>query len=121
MIMFYRFHTAKLYPCHGNLVHTVWTTKSVMSFSSCSQFFLQTCSLSSQIISYLMDLTFLANQKSDHASPVSDLYRLPPQLAHETPKEQELQNWTGGNLNIIMLIGMNSRFAFICIKAQEQK
>ena len=39
MIMFYGFHTAKLYPCHSNLVHTVWTTKSVMSFSSCSQFF----------------------------------------------------------------------------------
>ena len=38
-----------------------------------------------------------------------------------TPKAQELQNWTGGTLNIIKLIGMNSRFASICIKAQEQK
>ena len=38
-----------------------------------------------------------------------------------TSRDQGLQNWTGGTLNIIKLIGMNSRFASICIKAQEQK
>ena len=35
--------------------------------------------------------------------------------------DQGLQNWTGGTLKTIKLIGMNSRFAKICIKAQEQK
>ena len=38
-----------------------------------------------------------------------------------TPKDQELENWAGGTLNIIKLIGINSRFASIGIKAQEQK
>ena len=38
-----------------------------------------------------------------------------------TPKDQELQNWSGGTLNIIKLIRLNSRFASICIKVQEQK
>ena len=54
-------------------------------------------------------------------STVPDLYSLPPQLAKVTPRGQGLQNWTGGTLNIIKLIGMSSRFASICIKAQEQK
>ena len=38
-----------------------------------------------------------------------------------TSRDQGLQNWTGGTLNIIKLIGMNSSFSKICIKAQEQK
>ena len=38
-----------------------------------------------------------------------------------TLSDQGLQNWTGGTLNIIKLIGMNSRFAKNCKKAQEQK
>jgi hypothetical protein len=36
-------------------------------------------------------------------------------------RDQGLQNWTGGTFNTIKLVGMNSRFACICIKAQEQK
>ena len=36
-------------------------------------------------------------------------------------QSQELQHWAGGTLNTIKLIGMNYRFAKICIKAQEQK
>ena len=38
-----------------------------------------------------------------------------------TSRDQGLQNWTGGTWNIIKLIGMNSRFALIHKKAQEQK
>ena len=38
-----------------------------------------------------------------------------------TSRDQGLQNWTVDTLTIIKLIGMNSRFASICIKAQEQK
>ena len=36
-------------------------------------------------------------------------------------RDQGLQNWTGGTLKTIKLIGMNSRFAKICTKTQEQK
>ena len=36
-------------------------------------------------------------------------------------RDQGLQNWTVGTLKSIKLIGMNSRFAKICTKAQEQK
>ena len=42
-----------------------------------------------------------------------------PQLS-DLSRDQELQNWTEGTLNTKKLIGMNSRFAKICIKAQEQ-
>ena len=38
-----------------------------------------------------------------------------------TSRDQGLQNWTGDTLTIVKLIGMNSRFASICIKAQEQQ
>jgi hypothetical protein len=38
-----------------------------------------------------------------------------------TSRDQGLKNWTGGTLNTIKLIRMNSRFAKICIKAQGQK
>ena len=36
-------------------------------------------------------------------------------------RDQGLQNWTGGTWNTIKLIGMDSRFALIHEKAQEQK
>ena len=38
-----------------------------------------------------------------------------------TSRDQGLQNWNGGPFYVIKLIGLNSRFAKICIKAQEQK
>jgi hypothetical protein len=38
-----------------------------------------------------------------------------------TSTHPELQNWAGGTLKPIKLIGMNSRFAKIHEKAQEQK
>ena len=38
-----------------------------------------------------------------------------------TYRDQGLKNWTGGTWDIIKLIGMNSRFALIHKKAQEQK
>ena len=38
-----------------------------------------------------------------------------------TSRDQGLQNWTGGTFNTIKLIGMNPRFASICIKAKEEK
>ena len=37
-----------------------------------------------------------------------------------TYRDQGIQNWTGGTWNTIKLIGMNSRFALIHKKAQEQ-
>jgi hypothetical protein len=38
-----------------------------------------------------------------------------------TSTHPELQNWARGTLKPIKLIGMNSRFAKILEKAQEQK
>ena len=38
-----------------------------------------------------------------------------------SPLQQELQNWTGGALNIIKLIGMNSTFAQILGKLIKNK
>ena len=37
-----------------------------------------------------------------------------------SPLQQELQNWTGGALNIIRLIGMNSTFAQILGKFERK-
>ena len=37
------------------------------------------------------------------------------------PVQQELQNWTGGALNIIRLIGIKSTFAQILGKLKENK
>jgi hypothetical protein len=38
-----------------------------------------------------------------------------------SPLQQKLQNWTGGALNIIKLIGMNSTFAQILEKLIKNK
>jgi hypothetical protein len=38
-----------------------------------------------------------------------------------SPVQQELQIWTGGTLNIIKLIGMNSTFAQILGKLKNNK
>ena len=38
-----------------------------------------------------------------------------------SPVQQELQIWTGGTLNIIRLIGMNSTFAQILGKLKNNK
>jgi hypothetical protein len=38
-----------------------------------------------------------------------------------SPVQQELQIWTGGDLNIIELIGMNSTFAQILRKLKNNK
>ena len=38
-----------------------------------------------------------------------------------SPVQQELQTWTGGALNIIRLIGMNSTFAHILGKLKKNK
>ena len=38
-----------------------------------------------------------------------------------TSRDQGLQNWAGGTFKLIKLIGINSRFALIDKKAQEQK
>ena len=38
-----------------------------------------------------------------------------------TASHPELQNWAGGALKLIKLIGINSRFALIDKKAQELK
>jgi peroxiredoxin family protein len=38
-----------------------------------------------------------------------------------SPLQQKLQNWTGGALNIIKLIGMNSTFAQILGKLMKNK
>jgi hypothetical protein len=38
-----------------------------------------------------------------------------------SPVQQELQTWTGGALNIIKLIGMNSTFAQISGKLKKNK
>ena len=38
-----------------------------------------------------------------------------------SPVQQELQTWTGGALNIIELIGMNSTFAQILGKLKNNK
>ena len=73
------------------------------------------------LLSHFRDKKLVAPKPTPRSTPAPTItVEVNPTLS-DLKGDQRLQNQTGGTLNTIKLIGMNSRFAKICKKSQEQK